>query len=455
MRQLKIGTSSVRGVVGESLTPELLVDFASAFGAYCDGGTVVIGRDTRRSSAMLRAAALSSLLAAGCHVLDLGVAPTPLVSFAVRALGAAGGLSITGSHNDARWNAFKFLGPDGALLNAVNTEELLDIYHARDFIRVPWDGLRGWEPAPDDLLPRYLARLLAALDVAAIRARRFRVAVDFCNGAGLPVVARLLEELGCALIPLNEEPDGVFAHAPAPTAANMRQLAALMKHLTVDLGAAINIDGDRIGFVTADGEPLTEEHTLPLVAAHVLSRQPGPVVTNLSTSRMVEAAADAAGQPVIRTMIGEGHVMGRALAERAALAGEGSGGVALLPAAATFDAFLTLGLVLEAMAASDESLAALAGRLPRSAMRKGTVACPPNLVYHVLEGFHEHYQRARLDLTEGVRAAWHNGWIHVRASNTEPLVRIVAEADTEERAEEMFENAMTFANQAAFVTAGR
>jgi phosphomannomutase len=451
MRHLKIGTSSVRGVVGESLTPELIVDFASAFGAYCDGGTVVIGRDTRGSSAMLRAATLASLLAAGCQVLDLGVAPTPLVSFAVRELQAAGGLSITGSHNDSRWNALKFLGPDGALLNAVNTEELLDIYHARDFIRTPWDALGAWEPAPDDLLPRYLDRLLAALDVEAIEAARFRVAIDFCNGATEPVMRAFLDALGCTLLPLNEEPNSVFAHAPAPTAANMRQLAALMKHLTVDLGAAINIDGDRIGFLTAAGEPLTEEHTLPLVAAHVLGKTPGPVVTNLSTSRMIDAVAAQYAQPVIRTVIGEGHVMSRALSERAAIAGEGSGALAVLPVATAFDAFLALGLVLEAMATTGATLAELAGRLPQYHSRKGTLACPPDLVYHVLEGFHDHYRRAHLDLTEGVRAAWHDGWIHVRASNTEPLLRIVAEADTEARAEEIFENAMTFANRTAFV----
>lgn len=455
MRQLKIGTSSVRGVVGESLTPELIVDFASAFGAWCDGGTVVIGRDTRRSSDMLRAAALSSLLSAGCKVLDLGVCPTPLVSFAARELGTAGGLSITGSHNDGRWNALKFLGPDGALLNAVNSEELLDIYHARDYLRVPWDGLRGWEPAPEDISSRYLLHLLAVLDVNAIRARGFRVAVDFCNGATAPLISRLLDSLGCALIPLNEQPDGNFAHAPAPTAENMRQLSALMRHLDVHLGAAINIDGDRIGFVTADGDPLTEEHTLPLVAARMLARRPGPVVTNLSTSRMVEAVAREYGQPVIRAMIGEGHVVGRALAERATVVGEGSGGVAILPTATTFDAALTLAIVLEAMAVSGASLAELAARLPRYAMRKGTVSCPPNLVYHVLEGFHDHYKHTKPDLTEGIRAAWHDAWVHVRASNTEPLLRIVAEADTDARADEVFDSAMTFANRAALGNAGR
>lgn len=455
MQQLKIGTSSVRGIVGESLTPELIVDFASAFGTYCDSGAVIIGRDTRQSSVMLRAAALSSLLSAGCRVLDLGVCSTPLISFAVRELSAAGGLSITGSHNDSRWNALKFIGADGALLNAVNSEELLDIYHARDFIRRDWRGLGTTEPAPDDLLTRYIAHLLDALDVERIRARGFRVAVDFCNGATEPVTRAFLTALGCALIPLNEEPDSIFAHAPAPTVTNMRQLAALMRHLDTDLGAAINIDGDRIGFVTAAGDPLTEEHTLPLVAAQALRRRPGPVVTNLSSSRMVEAVAREYGRTVIRTMIGEGHVMGRALGERAVIGGEGSGGVAVLPAAVTFDAIFALGLVLEEMATSGDTIAALAGRLPRYAVRKGTVACPPDLVYHVLEGFHERFKEADIDQTEGIRAAWPDAWIHVRASNTEPLLRVVAEADTEERVDDIFDGAMAFANRAAFGNTGR
>jgi phosphomannomutase len=452
MRHLKIGISSVRGVVGESLTPELVVDFASAFGAYCDGGTVVIGRDTRGSSVMLRAAVLSSLISAGCRVIDLGVFPTPLVSFAVRELGAAGGLSITGSHNDSRWNALKFLGPDGALLNAINSEELLDIYHAREFIRVPWDGLGACEDAPADLLDRYIAHLLSVLDVERIRARHLTVAVDFCNGTGMAVARRLLDALGCELIPLNEDPAPVFAHLPAPTIDNMRQLAALMRHLGADLGAALNVDGDRIGFVAADGTPQHEEYTLPLIARHVLARTPGAVVTNLSTSRMVDAATD--GQPVIRTMIGEGHVVGRALADRAVLAGEGSGGVALLPHVMTFDAFLSLGLVLEAMAANASTLEDLTADLPRYAMRKTTVSCPPDQVYHVLDGFRTHFD-GTVDLTEGVRVAWPDAWVHVRASNTEPLLRIVAEADTEARVQKLFDDAVTLAQRWAFGNAGR
>jgi len=449
MRQLKIGTSSVRGVVGSSITPELIVDFACAFGTSCDDGAVVIGRDTRQSSGMLRAAVLSSLLSCGCEVIDLGVCPTPMISFAVRELQAAGGLSITGSHNDGSWNALKFIGADGALLNAVNTEEVLDIYHAAEFTRVPWDGLRPWTTAPE-MLDRYIAHLLAALDVARIRERRFRVAMDFCNGTGAPVASRLLEALGCTLIPLNEEPGSQFAHPPAPSPANMRQLATLMRYVDAHVGAALNIDGDRVGFVTAAGQPLSEEYTFPMVAGYLLSRQPGPVVTNLSTSRMIDAVAQAYDQPVIRTMIGEGFVVDKALAEHAIVGGEGSGGVAILPAATTFDGFLVLGTVLEAMAATGATLQELSDRLPRCYMRKGTLACPPEVSYAVLERLRDAFPDGTVDRTEGVRVVWPDAWLHLRASNTEPLLRLVLEADDPARADRLFDDVMARAHRLAF-----
>jgi phosphomannomutase len=453
MRQLKIGVSSVRGVVGDPLTPEMIVDFACAYGTYCDGGTVVIGRDARQSSVMLRAAVLSSLLSTGCRVVDLGLAPTPLVSFAVRDAGYAGGISITGSHNDISWNALKFIAADGTLLNAVASEEVLDIYHAAAFTRATWEQLQGCEQAPD-LQDRYLQHLLASLEVEQIRARRFRVAVDFCNGTGYPVVSHLLEALGCTLIPLNEVAGSDFAHPPAPSAQNMRQLAALLRYLDADLGVALNIDGDRIGFVTASGLALSEECSFPIIADYLLSRRPGPVVTNLSTSRMIEGVARRYGQPTIRTLIGEGYVIDKALAEHAIVAGEGSGGVAAPPFAHTFDAFQNLGVILEAMAVTGESLQALADRLPRYCIRKGVLACPPNLVYQVLDGFRAQYAGQSLDLSEGVRVEWADAWLHLRASNTEPLLRLIVEAESPARADSLFEEVMAQAHRMAFGHAG-
>ena len=453
MRQLKIGTASVRGVVGEALTPELIAGFACAFGTWCDGRAVVIGRDTRGSSAMLRAAATAGLAATGCEVIDLGLCGTPLVSFAVRELGADGGLSITGSHNDAEWNALKFVGPDGALLDPVKSEELLDIYHASHFRLVPWERLRP-AGAAVELEDRYLSHLLCALDGEAIRRRGFKVAVDLCNGPLGPLARRFLDALGCGYFPINEEPSGLFSHQPAPSADSLGALAAHTRSCGADLGAGLNVDGDRLGLTTAASVALSEEVGLPLAAMARLRRRPGPVVTNLSTSSMVEGVARAAGQPVLRSPVGESHVIDQGLAENAVLAGEGNGGVAVLPTSMTFDALLTLGLVLEEMAVTAASLSELTDRLPRLSLYKQELPCPPNVVYRIVESFRARHAEAGADCSDGVRVAFPDGWLHVRASNTEPLLRLIAEATSAERARVLIDEAVAHARQALGRTRG-
>jgi phosphomannomutase len=433
VRQLKIGTSSVRGVVGEALTPDVAVDFACAFGTWGEGRTVVIGRDTRGSSSMLRAAVVAGLVSTGSEVVDLGVCPTPLVSFAVRELGAEGGISITGSHNDAAWNALKLVGPDGALLGAVRSEEVLDVYHASQFRLARWDGLRPVATAPH-VGERYVEHLLSVLDVEAIRRRRFKVALDFGNGTAGALARRVLEALGGTLVPVNEEPSGRFSHPPAPTPPNMVQLAAATRASGADLGSAVNVDGDRAAFATGAGVALSEEYTLPLAAGARLRRRPGAIVTNLSTSSMVESVARRHGQPVIRAAVGESHVVELGMAEGAALAGEGSGGVAALPASLTFDALLTVGLVLEEMAVEDATLEELVRRLPQLTMRKHELPCPPNVVYKIVESFRARHADRDPDCADGVRVTWPDAWLHVRASNTEPLLRVIVEAASAERA---------------------
>jgi phosphomannomutase len=449
VRQLKIGTSWVRGVVGEALNPELIVNFACAFGTWCDGDTVVIGRDTRKSSAMLHAAVVSGLLSTGCEVVDLGVSPSPVISFGVRELAAAGGISVSGSHNDVRWNALKFIGPDGVLLNSVKSEELLDIYHASSFLTADWRTLKPITRDPE-IVDRYLETLLSALDTEKIRAAKFRVALDLCNGACDPVATKFMEALGCKLYKLNDEPSGEFAHSPAPSTDNMRQLASLMRYIDADLGAAVNVDGDRVGFVTKSGTALSEEYALPLAAQMRLARRPGLIITNLSTSRMVERVAEVSGQPVQRTMVGEGYVMDLGLAEGAVLVGEGSGGVAMLPVTMTYDALLAIGMVLESMAVSGKSLDELAAAIPKMSMRKGEIACPPDLVYRAIEGFRVRFADRNPDTTDGIRVDWPDAWMHVRASNTEPLLRVIVEADSPERTDEVFNDAMSYARRLAF-----
>ena len=442
MQELKIGTSSVRGVVGDALTPELIMNFASAFGTWANGRPVVIGRDPRRSSLMLRAAVVAGLLAEGCEVIDLGITPTPVVSFGVRELGASGGLSITGSHNDSRWNALKFIGSDGALLNAVKSEELLDIYHAKAFRRS-----RVTETCRDSeahiVRERYFEHLLSALDAEAIRTRRFKVAVDFCNGSCHAVMSEFLRRLDCRLLPLNASAANDFAHPPSPSVANMQQLREFVLPQEVDLGAALNVDGDRIAFVTADGEALSEEYTLPLAAQNRLTRRPGCVVTNLSTSRMIDSLAEQYQQRVVRAAVGEGYVIDRGLEEGAVLVGEGNGGIGALPTTMTFDAMLTLGMVLESIAVADLSPGAIVEQLPRFFMFKGELPCPPDQVYQVLQRYRSRYSESELMLADGVRLEWEDAWMHVRASNTEPLLRVIVEAETEDRGSALFREALS------------
>jgi phosphomannomutase len=452
MLDLKIGTSSVRGVVGEALHPELVVNFACAFGTWVDGGPVVIARDPRRSSSMFRSAVIAGLLSSGSEIIDLGVAPTPLVSFAVRELGAAGGISITGSHNDARWNALKFVGPDGALLNAVMTEELLDIWHAHAFRSDP-RGANGAIEAAPGVMERYLEHTTSGLDIEAIRSRGFRVAVDFCNGSCGALGRRFLDAIGCSLVPLYEKPSARFSRPPAPTAEHLEALAAITRGAGADIGAGLNVDGDRIAFVTADGTPLSEEHTLPLAAWSRLSRRPGAVVTNLSTSRMVDHIARRHGQTVIRTAVGEGHVVDRGFEEGAALAGEGSGGVAALPSVVTFDALVTLATVLEGLARHDRTVSSVVGDLPTLQLRKGEIRGTADRVYRALEEYRSTVLDGEPDVSDGVRRSWDDAWLHVRASNTEPLLRVIVEADTEERADELFRDAMSIGERAVGIRA--
>lgn len=453
MRELKIGASGVRGVVGDALTPELVIDFASALGTWAEGGPVALARDTRRSSPMLHAAAVAGLAACGCEIIDLGVGSTPLLSFAVRELGCAAGICITGSHNDARWNALKFLGPDGLLLDAVKGEELLDIYHAAAF-------RTGGPPAPARtfdrraLVERYIANLSACLDVEAVRAAAWKVAVDFCNGTCAETAMPLLAELGCTVMPLHAQADGSFARPPEPVPAHMGAPARFTAETGADIGAALNVDGDRIAFILPGGTPLSEECTLPLAALGRLARRPGTIVTNLSTSRMIEVVAGRAGCSVLRTPVGESNVMGRGLEEDAVLAGEGSGGVAALPASMTFDALLALGMVLEAMSAAG-GLPELAAQLPRLEMRKGKVPCPPAQACAVLEHFRQALSDLAPDVSDGVRVAWDDAWLHVRVSNTEPLVRVIVEAECAGRADELFAEAMAAARRAAGGAEGR
>ncbi|MHB8054677.1 MAG: phosphohexomutase domain-containing protein [Candidatus Aminicenantales bacterium] len=432
---LKIGISGVRGIVGTSMTPTLVMDFASAFGSFVDHRPVVVARDTRVHGPMLRAAVVSALLSSGCDVLDLGICPTPILQKAIRRRKAGGGVAITAGHNDIQWNALAFIDPDGVYLNPFQGEEVLDLYHLGDFEKAATDGLGrlSFGTAAEDIDP-YFDELAAFLDADAVRSARFKVVIDACAGAGAPFLARFADALGFELIPINDEPNGFFPHDPEPRPRNAAQCVSVLKTVGADAGFLLNSDAGRVSLISGTAEALSEEFTFPLIADAVLARRPGPVITNYSTSRMIEDVARAHRCPLIRTRVGPAHIFLTLGQEEGVMAGEGSGGIAVPVFQPAFDAFLAMGIVLETMALTGQTLSALVGRLPRYHIVKEKVYCPAARIHGVIDEVAKLFRDRAIDTGDGIRAEDKHGWIQVRSSGTEPMIRVVAEDQSRERA---------------------
>jgi phosphomannomutase len=441
MNSLKIGISGVRGVVGETFTPELVVGFAQAFGTYLDPGRILVCRDTRSSGPMVRAGVLAGLLSAGCEVIDLGICPTPSLQLAVKWLEAEGGISITAGHNPEPWNALKFVRGDGLYLNATQADELLDIFHQAEFAKATWERIQS-KVLERDAIQHHLETLLLAFDVEAIRARRLTVAVDCCNSSCSFLSPRWLMELGCNVLAVNDDPTAPFPHTPEPRRQTMAQLRAIVKAGRADIGFAHDADGERLGIVTEAGEILSEEATLALAVEIQLRRGAGgAVVTNVSTSSAIEAIAGHYGASVIRTPVGQAFISEAMIENRAVIGGEGSGGVIVPRVQLTHDSAATVGLILEYMAQSGQRVSELASRLPRFEMIKHNVAVEPNRIYSLLQKVYDELERENIgyDQTDGIKINWPDGWVHLRVSNTESLIRIIAEAETQARAVELLD----------------
>jgi phosphomannomutase len=424
---LKISISGVRGVVGDSLTPLLLTRFAQAFGTCMGPGRIVIGRDTRASGEMVRQAVVAGLLSAGSRIADLGVCPTPTVQLGVRTLGASGGIAITASHNPAEWNALKFIGPDALFLSGARGRELLDIYHQGEYRRVAGHEMHEVENRPD-VLDRHVRTVLEAAGTLPLRDRRLRVALDACNGAGAIVTPRLIEALGADVVSIHVTPDGSFPRPAEPTPENLGALCDLVRASGADVGFAQDMDADRLAIVSERGEPVGEELTLVLAATRVLARTPGTIVTNLSTTHRLEVVVERAGGRVVRTPVGEANVAEGMRREGAVLGGEGNGGVIYPAINFGRDSLVGIALVLHLLADADKPLSALVAALPAASMVKAQARCPSHRVAEVLRRVREAYAPYPADLRDGVKVVVDEAWFHVRGSNTEPVIRLVAEA---------------------------
>ncbi len=440
MKPLKIGITGVRGIVGETFTPELAVDFAEAFGTYLDRGRILVSRDTRPSGPMIRSAVLSGLLAAGCEVIDLGVCPTPSMQLAIKWLKADGGIAITAGHNPWQWNALKFVRSDGLYLNATQGEELLDIFHQGEFAKATWDTIRQ-SVQTSDAIDEHIKVLQENFAVDAIRSRRLTVAVDCCNGACSFLSPKWLATLGCEVLAVNDDPSAPFPHAPEPKPETMAQLCAVVKAGRAAIGFAHDADGERRGIVTDQGEPLSEEMTLAIAAHLRLSRKTGTVVTNVSTSSAVDIIAARHGGNVVRTPVGQAYISEGLIEHNGVLGGEGSGGITVPEVHLTHDSAAAIGLILEHLAQSGESISDVVRQLPRLTTLKHNIAVEPHRLYSVLQEFRATVEEegVEVDSTDGIKFKLPAGWVHVRASNTESMIRIIVEAEEKAAARELLD----------------
>jgi phosphomannomutase len=440
MKPLKIGITGVRGIVGETFTPELAVEFAQAFGTYLDGGRILVCRDTRSSGPMIRSAVLAGLLAAGCEVVDLGICPTPSMQLAVKWLAADGGIAITAGHNPWQWNALKFVRGDGLYLNATQAEELLDIFHQGEFLKADWKGIKQ-SIAYADPIGKHIETLQRAFDVEAIRQRRLVVAVDCCNGACSLLSPQWLEVLGCEVLALNNDPTAPFPHAPEPKRTTMAQLCALVKAGRADIGFAHDADGERLGIVTDLGEPLSEEMTLALATEIRLRKQSGTVVTNVSTTQAIELIAAQHGGNVVRTPVGQAFISEGLLEHNGVLGGEGSGGITVPEVNLTHDSAAAIGLILEHLAQTTERVSDLVQQLPQLATLKHDLPIEPHRLYSVLQEFRAVVEQEGLtfDSIDGIKVTLPDGWVHVRASNTQSIIRLIVEAQEKTKAAELLD----------------
>ena len=437
MRFLRLGVAGMRGEVGSGLTPLNAINFASAFGSWLDGGTVVVGRDTRMSSDMLYNAVVASLLSCGCRVYNADICPAPLLHFAVPHLRADGGLLIGAGHHPANWNAIVPLTRTGAYLNNTQVQELLDIYHARKYDMKKWTGIGMVEAIPGDVAERYLDTILSMVDTAVIAKRHFNVVADFCNGSGSVLAESFSRRLGVNMTGINNELSGILPHDPEPRPRSGFQVKSIMHPLHADAGFIFNSDMSRISVVTNSGETLSEEYTFPLVADHLLARSPRPgvVITNTCTTRTLDDIVARHSGEVIKTKVGQAYIIDMMQEHQAVLGGDGSGSIAAGPVKG-YDSFLGVALILEALALNKCNLDKLTGHLPRYELSKKKIPCQAANAYSMLRRLRGHFPDAEVNDEDGIRFDWPDVWIHLRNSSTEPIIRMIVEWNNREDAEE-------------------
>ena len=436
---LRLGNAGLQGVVGHGLGLSQAMNYCSALATWNEGGKIVIASDPRYSTPMLKSAAISAFLAAGCDVIDAGIAPAPLLHYLVPKLGAGAGCLISAGHHDQGWNAIQSLNEEGSFFSDSQCQELLDIYHSRQFELKKWDEIGQLSEITSDQIHPYIEEICSDIDVDAIRAANFKVVIDSCNGSASTITGALCEYLNLEAIQINDELNGYLPHAPEPRPRTAYQVKTVLEVVKADIGFVLSSDASRVSIVSSCGETLSEEYTFPLVAQALLAQKEGDltVVTNCCTTRTLDEVVEQNKAKLIKTKVGQSAAIQAMIANEAVLAGDGSGSVAFADTVKGFDALKVIPVILGAMAQRKLSSAELVEELPRKSIKKRRVPCSPLHGYNALSRLREHYKGATIDETDGLRFDWPDGWVHARLSNTEPVIRVVSEWKTEKEARDL------------------
>ena len=431
-----ITVSGFRGIVGESLTPEMAIRYAAAFANGLPAGKILMSRDSRTTGAMLADAIRSGLCATGRSVIDAGIAATPTTGILVRETNAAGAIQISASHNPAEYNGFKLFSGEGRVLTANDGAKVSDRYHSGE---IQWVGHReiGHVEFQNETLDAHQALILANVDVDRIRARRFKVLVDCNHGAAGPLAESLLEALGCDVTFIGREPNGLFRHRPEPTAENLRDVCKSAREGSIDVGFCPDPDGDRLALLDEEGRYIGEEYTLALSVDHVLRHRKGAIVTNTAASRMSQELARSYGVPFYRAPVGEANVVEQMRRHDAVFGGEGNGGPIDPRIGYVRDSFVGMATILDALASRGMKLSQWVTEIPRYEIRKQAISFDRDLLPSAVAQLIKQHDRAILNESAGYRFEWDDKWLLLHPSNTEPILRIIAEAKSSSEAEQL------------------
>jgi len=437
---LKISISGIRGIVGESLTPQLIIKFSEAFSTYIGGGKIAVASDTRPSAEMVKNAVFAGLLSCGASPLDLGILPIPSLQIYTKEKNLDGAISITASHNPVEWNALKLIRNGGYFLSPLEAEELLDVYYQGRFRRIEKPEKVEKEDEPFAI---HEMKIRQFVNTDLIKGRKVKAVVDPCGGAASPYVQKFLEALGTEVVCVNCDLVEGFPRNPEPVAENLNDLCKAVKKHKADIGFAQDADADRLAAVDERGKPIGEEYTLALAVDYFLkAKEKSPVVVNLSTSRVLEDVARQAGVKLLRSKVGEINVTRKMGEVGSKIGGEGNGGIIVSDIHTCRDSFSGIALLLEYLAWSGKKLSELREELPDYFMIKHKVKASFREARVILNKISQKFREGEVQDIDGLRVDYPDFWLHVRLSNTEPVVRIQVEGKSEGLAKEIFTKIM-------------